>query len=215
MMEEFRTLIPQAQWPSDGNLPRELFYWYEPAIEAQENYISYVINRRNSINGRIYREDPSIFAWEISNEARCEVAVCQEAEDKNNSLPQWARRMSEAIRKSGARQLIAWGGAGYQGSHGENMRLIAQTAPEMDVLTLHKYPSAQGAPPFTPSDALEQAEDFGANAAHELRALSQLAHDLGARGGLFEELGYRGVGTAAQTDAQRARVFALAGDAAE
>jgi endo-1,4-beta-mannosidase len=38
------------------------------SINAFKKRIKEVIERRNSINGRIYRDDPTIFAWEIANE---------------------------------------------------------------------------------------------------------------------------------------------------
>ena len=31
-----------------------------------------MVSRRNSINGRLYRDDPTIFAWDLMNEPRCD-----------------------------------------------------------------------------------------------------------------------------------------------
>lgn len=36
--------------------------------EAFKNRIKRIVERRNSINGRLYRDDPTILAWEIANE---------------------------------------------------------------------------------------------------------------------------------------------------
>ena len=38
------------------------------SIRAFKKLIKEIIERRNSINGRIYRDDPTIMAWEIANE---------------------------------------------------------------------------------------------------------------------------------------------------
>ncbi len=209
-------IIPQEQWPSEGSYPRELFYWHEPVIGAQIAYVSYLINRENSINGRAYRNDPTIFAWEITNEARCEVAACNADSGMANPLPSWAKRMSEVVRRAGASQLIAWGGAGYQGEHGEDMRVIAETAPEIDILTLHQYPLVLDAPDLTSEEALEKANTAGLEVARGIRSLANLVDDLGSRGSLLEELGWKSIGMQAQTqtDVQRSIVFARAAEAA-
>ena len=39
--------------------------WVQAHMEA-------MVSRRNSINGRLYRDDPTIFAWDLMNEPRCD-----------------------------------------------------------------------------------------------------------------------------------------------
>lgn len=31
-----------------------------------------MVNRRNTINNRLYKDDPTIFAWDLMNEPRCD-----------------------------------------------------------------------------------------------------------------------------------------------
>jgi endo-1,4-beta-mannosidase len=40
----------------------------QESINAFKNRIKQIIMRRNSVNGRVYRNDPTIFAWDIANE---------------------------------------------------------------------------------------------------------------------------------------------------
>ena len=40
------------------------------AIQLFENHIRAVVNRRNTINGLQYKNDPTIFAWDLINELR-------------------------------------------------------------------------------------------------------------------------------------------------
>lgn len=37
-----------------------------------KNYVITIIKRINTINGRKYGDDPTIFAWDLLNEARCQ-----------------------------------------------------------------------------------------------------------------------------------------------
>ena len=40
--------------------------------DAVQAHMDAMVNRRNSINGRMYRDDPTIFAWDLMNEPRCD-----------------------------------------------------------------------------------------------------------------------------------------------
>ena len=124
--------------PGEG-LPKNAF-WSDPrAIEAQLAYQQALATRINSLNGRVYGEDPTIFAWELVNEARCERSVTPDL-CSDSTLVDWAKRMSDGLRAAGVQQLIAWGGAGYLGEYGEDLRAIGAGG-GVDLLTLHLYAS--------------------------------------------------------------------------
>jgi mannan endo-1,4-beta-mannosidase len=124
--------------PGEG-LPKNAF-WSDPrAIEAQLGYQRALATRINSLNGRLYAEDPTIFAWELVNEARCERSMTPEL-CSDTTLVDWAKRMSDGLRAAGVQQLIAWGGAGYLDDYGEDLRAIGAEG-GVDVLTLHMYAS--------------------------------------------------------------------------
>lgn len=38
-------------------------------MQAYKNYIGAVLNRVNTYNGRVYKDDPAVFSWELANEA--------------------------------------------------------------------------------------------------------------------------------------------------
>ena len=46
------------------------FYQTPAAIELYRDYVAQLVHRKNSVNGRIYREDPAIMTWELANEPR-------------------------------------------------------------------------------------------------------------------------------------------------
>lgn len=61
-----------AKWA--GKSPHEFFtdagikQWFK-------NHISIMANRVNSINGKVYKHDDAIFAWNLMNEPRCDCNV--------------------------------------------------------------------------------------------------------------------------------------------
>ncbi len=116
------------------SLPKDAFWSERRAVEAQLEYLERIVTRTNSITGSSYADDPTVFAWELANEARCDDKDWCDSE----TLTNWAREMSNELRGGGAVQPIFWGGAGYLGEHGEDLRNIGQGG-GVDVLTLHLY----------------------------------------------------------------------------
>ncbi len=60
------------------------FYTDTTAQNIFTQYISLLVERTNTYNGRIYRNDPAIMAWDIMNEPRCENMVCNMPNIINN-----------------------------------------------------------------------------------------------------------------------------------
>ncbi|KAJ1558310.1 hypothetical protein HK096_002347, partial [Nowakowskiella sp. JEL0078] len=54
-----------------GGTYHDDFYTKASIKAGFKQYISWILNRVNSVNGIIYKNDPTIFGWEIANEARC------------------------------------------------------------------------------------------------------------------------------------------------
>jgi mannan endo-1,4-beta-mannosidase len=47
-------------------------FFYDPSIRIYfKNYVKTVLTRKNTITGLEYRDDPTIFGWELINEPRC------------------------------------------------------------------------------------------------------------------------------------------------
>jgi mannan endo-1,4-beta-mannosidase len=146
-------LVLANHWPDHGGAPavlrmiapgealgRDAFYGDRRAIDAQRAFVAALVGRYNRARGLAYRHDPTIFAWELVNEARCSDRRACNA----GTLVRWARAMAAAVRAAGARQPIAWGGSGHRGKHGEDLAAIADDD-AVDILTLHLYPQLPGA----------------------------------------------------------------------
>ncbi|MCA9610752.1 MAG: hypothetical protein KC619_34390, partial [Myxococcales bacterium] len=60
--------VVEAVAPGEG-LPVEAFYTDARAIAHQQDYLTALASHVNLENGRRYADDPTIFAWELVNEA--------------------------------------------------------------------------------------------------------------------------------------------------
>lgn len=191
-------LIAANHWPNYGGapavlravapgemLPVEAFYSDPRAIEHQRAYLTALASRTNSRTNRPYATDPTIFAWELVNEARCSNAAFCDVD----TLSVWAETMAGALREAGAVQPIAWGGHGFFGAFGEDIERIAKVD-AIDILTVHLYPGHLGALTLEPGaggDRLAPAIESGSRWIHD-------AAEVARRHGkavLVEEAGWR------------------------
>lgn len=132
------------------------FYTNPTVVRAYENWIDHLVHRRNSINGSLYRDDPTIFGWELANEPRCinagefdHPSACTPA-----ILTKWADVTSTFIRSVDPNHLISVGDEGffangtsshYDGSEGvDHLALLA--VKHVDFGTYHLYPETWGHP---------------------------------------------------------------------
>ena len=49
-----------------------LFFTDADAKRIYKENVKFAVTRKNSVNGRVYKDDPTIFAWGLLNEPRCE-----------------------------------------------------------------------------------------------------------------------------------------------
>ncbi|KAF9610824.1 hypothetical protein IFM89_025190, partial [Coptis chinensis] len=73
-------------------------------------YIKTVLTRKNSITGTEYRNDPTIFAWELMNEPRCM------SDDSGNLLQDWIEEMASFVKLIDKNHLLTVGFEGFYGS---------------------------------------------------------------------------------------------------
>lgn len=83
---------------TDGNCKR----WYKDHIEA-------LLYRVNTLTGVAYRDDPTILAWELANEARCP------ADPSGVTLRNWTTEMAGHIKTHDPNHLVTTGSEGFYG----------------------------------------------------------------------------------------------------
>ncbi|KAL4432447.1 hypothetical protein ABPG77_001746 [Micractinium sp. CCAP 211/92] len=71
-----------------------------------KDYFSVIINRRNSITGVLYRDDPTIFSWDLLNEPRCKYCGPE-------AVDSWYAEMSAHLKSIDPNHMVTTGAEGF------------------------------------------------------------------------------------------------------
>lgn len=123
---------------------KDQFYTNEDCKLAYKNYVKYILNRNNTLTGVAYKDDPTIFAWELANEPRCP------SDPSGDTIYNWTSEMSTYIKSLDTNHMVALGDEGffrdlenldpyYNGSFGVNWSRILNIS-TVDFGTVHVYP---------------------------------------------------------------------------
>ncbi|KAJ3056182.1 hypothetical protein HK097_007788 [Rhizophlyctis rosea] len=113
-LQSFNQSGHPVKWHTD-------FYTYKPVKDAYKNWVSHVINRKSKITGKKYKEDPTVFAWELANEPRCmgwgtpwstpEPGLCDSGKNAKVII-NWADEMSTYIKTLDPHHMVMVGDEG-------------------------------------------------------------------------------------------------------
>lgn len=111
------------------------FYTCASCISKYNNLVNQVVTRKNSITGVLYKNDPTIFAWELANEPRPMRPLANEA------YLNWIASSSALIKKLDSNHLLTIGSEGDVSAE-NNMDIYekAHTLTTVDYLTIHIWP---------------------------------------------------------------------------
>lgn len=137
-------------WNGYGNIPYPLweghtwsefmnfasrFHHCDPCKEQFYNHVRFMLNHVNSINGKVYKDDPVIMAWEIGNEPR---AFSQE---NKPLLLLFINETSALIKSIAPKQLVTTGTEGKWGCEGDiQLFKSIHSSNNVDYLTMHIWP---------------------------------------------------------------------------
>jgi hypothetical protein len=124
-----KVIIPFIDtWEWWGGIPQfaamygeaaDAFYTSEATRQGYKDLVSYVLNRRNSITGVRYKDDPAVLAWETGNELR-------------KATTDWTLEMAAYIKSIDKNHLV------LDGNDEERDRRVLDD-PNVDFLTRHYY----------------------------------------------------------------------------
>jgi mannan endo-1,4-beta-mannosidase len=109
-----------------------------------KNYVNYALNRVNHYSGVAYKDDPTIFAWDLMNEPRYEG---QGTESQTGlTLRAWVDEMGVYIKGIDTNHMVYAGIEGHQSKYGfggdeGNPFVYLQQSPYIDFTSAHPYPN--------------------------------------------------------------------------
>jgi mannan endo-1,4-beta-mannosidase len=109
------------------------FYSDERTRRMYKDHVERVVLRRNTVTGRLYRDDPTIFAWELMNEAQAPTWRWEERRA-------WVAEMSAFIRSLDPNHLITPGIWGYRNAIERRLWLEDHRLPHVGFAEFHHYP---------------------------------------------------------------------------
>jgi len=117
-------------------LPAELLTLLasEEVRDLYRAHVDRVVSRVNSISGVAYRDDPTIFSWELANELSPQSCEAEEA------LFDWTRTMARYVRSLDDNHLIGAGHIGYKTTISRRSWQRVTELPEIGYADVHAYP---------------------------------------------------------------------------
>ena len=129
---------PAHPWPAFANFNAQ-FYGNRAAMDLYRDWIRAVVGRTNGVTGKPYADDPTIMAWQLSNEPR------PAGDTAHADLPQfyaWLRDSAQLIKSIDRNHLVSTGSEGLKGGLESAEIVLAEHAiPEIDYLTVHIWPN--------------------------------------------------------------------------
>lgn len=120
--------------PFGINIERAMpFYTNEETRRLFREHVRRIVARRNSITGVMYRDDPTIFGYELMNEAQAPTGRWAERRA-------WMAEMSAYVKSLDPDHLIAPGTWGYRTSWERREWLEEHRIPTIDYCDAHIYP---------------------------------------------------------------------------
>ncbi|KAJ1417201.1 Glycoside hydrolase, family 5 [Sesbania bispinosa] len=138
-----------VQWARERgeNVNNDDDFFTHPVVKQYyKNHVKAVLTRNNTITGLAYKDDPTVFAWELMNEPR------SQSDYSGKSIQDWVSEMAVYVKSIDSNHLLE---VGLEGFYGESMPEKKQfnpgyqvgtdfisnnLVPEIDFATIHIYP---------------------------------------------------------------------------
>jgi mannan endo-1,4-beta-mannosidase len=115
------------------------FYKTPAAVDLYRDYVGRMVKRRNTVNGVIYRDDPTIMTWELANEPR----PCADDSAMATDVPiycDWVDTTARHIHELDENHLVCTGSEGLWGClQRPEVFIAAHKTPAIDYVTVHMW----------------------------------------------------------------------------
>jgi hypothetical protein len=147
--EAYGGIDTRLQWEglSGGQPGRAKFFNKQicPGCFTQyKNYVNYALNRVNHYSGVKYKDDPTIFAWELMNEPRYQ-DVSADENVSGATLRAWVDEMGAYVKSIDPNHMLGTGLEGHESKYGfggneGNPFVYIHQSPYIDFTSAHPYP---------------------------------------------------------------------------
>uniref|UniRef100_A0A383VL97 mannan endo-1,4-beta-mannosidase n=1 Tax=Tetradesmus obliquus TaxID=3088 RepID=A0A383VL97_TETOB len=100
-------------------LRHALFFKEEACKALYKDHVDAITGRKNSINGLLYKNDPTILAWNLINEPRCETWMPANSWCPG-AMSSWFKEMGDYVRSKDPNHLVSSGSEGFFGQGDAN-----------------------------------------------------------------------------------------------
>jgi mannan endo-1,4-beta-mannosidase len=107
-----RPVMAQGDWSAFMKFSARI-YNLPRANDLYQSYVSFLIRRRNTVNGRLYRDDPTIMTWELANEPR--PGTDNAPEPQVEAFCNWVDASARFIHDLDPNHLVCTGSEGITG----------------------------------------------------------------------------------------------------
>lgn len=133
------------------------FYSNEKAVRLFDDHLRFIVNRKNSITGKLYKEDPAIFSWELGNEPR--------GVTNQTDFVAWVDRTAGLIKSLDKNHLVTTGSEGNTSSPTSGTDIVKDhQSKNIDYATIHIWVQNWGLyDPAKPTATYQPALDYALN----------------------------------------------------
>lgn len=114
------------------------FYRMPEAQEAYRDVIKTIIQRKNTLTGTYYYDDPTVMSWQLANEPR--PGSDEYGQPFFEHFKDWVHDTSKYIKSLAPNQLVSTGNEGAMGAlRDDDLYIISHMSPYVDYLTFHMW----------------------------------------------------------------------------
>ena len=130
---------PAHPWPEFPDMSSD-FYGHAAAVRMFDDYVRAVVGRRNTVTGRLYRDDPAILSWQLANEPRPGGSDAA-ARRHMKAYLSWIDGSARLIKSIDPNHMVSTGSEGTQGCDDEDQCVIdAHGSSAIDYVNAHIWP---------------------------------------------------------------------------
>lgn len=111
--KDFGGRAQYVQWENNATglqISEDDFYTNPNVKDYYKNHVKRIMTRNNSLNGVAYKNDPTIFAWELINEPRCKTDL------SGRTVQRWVKEMASYVKSIDSNHLLEVGMEGFYGN---------------------------------------------------------------------------------------------------